>query len=101
MSPAVYWTVPADHPAFAGHFPGQPILPGVALLDTVVHTVAAATGISLDVCAISSVKFLGPARPGDALAIRYMVTEQGAIRFEIAADERQIASGSIIPRSAI
>lgn len=101
MTNAAHWTVPADHPAFAGHFPGTPILPGVMLLDTVLHTMAAATGIALDTCAISSVKFLSPARPGDELALEHILSASGTIRFDIVAGMRKIASGSIVPGSPV
>ena len=97
MNKATRWTVPADHPAFAGHFPGTPILPGVVLLDTVLHAITAATGIALDGCEISSVKFLSPASPGDELAIEHIVSASGSIRFDIVAGMRKIAGGSIVP----
>lgn len=92
-----HWTVPEDHPAFAGHFPGTPILPGVVLLDAVLQAIAAASGIALDTCEIGAVKFLSPAGPGDELEIRHSRSTSGAIRFEIVAGERRIASGSIVP----
>ena len=98
MNGVVHWTIPADHPAFAGHFPDTPIFPGVMLLDTVIHTVAAATGIALGVCEIQSVKFLSPARPGDDLVIRHIRSTNGKIRFEILAGVHKIASGTIVPR---
>jgi 3-hydroxymyristoyl/3-hydroxydecanoyl-(acyl carrier protein) dehydratase len=97
MTNATHWTVPADHPACAGHFPGTPIVPGAMLLDTVLHAVAAATGIALDSCDISSVKFLSPACPGDKLAIEHVLSASGTIRFDIVAGMRKIASGSIVP----
>ena len=99
MNNATHWTVPLDHPAFAGHFPGTPILPGVVLLDSVLHAIGAATGIALDNCEISSVKFLSPARPGDELLIQHSVSASGAVRFDIVAGTRKIASGSIVPGS--
>jgi 3-hydroxymyristoyl/3-hydroxydecanoyl-(acyl carrier protein) dehydratase len=37
--------IAADHPAYAGHFPGRPILPGVALLSEVMHEIARATDV--------------------------------------------------------
>ena len=99
MNNTTHWTVPVDHPAFAGHFPGTPILPGVVLLDTVIHSIAAATGIALDLCEISSVKFLSPASPGNELVIHHTILANGTIRFDIEEGMRKIASGSILMRS--
>ncbi|HEY8856168.1 MAG TPA: hypothetical protein VIM43_02280 [Rugosibacter sp.] len=101
MNNPSHWTIPTDHPSFAGHFPGTPILPGVVLLDTALHAIAAATGIALDNCEISSVKFLIPARPGDKLLIQHSISASGTIRFDIMADMRKIVSGSIVPRSTV
>jgi 3-hydroxymyristoyl/3-hydroxydecanoyl-(acyl carrier protein) dehydratase len=101
MNNSTHWTVPVDHPAFPGHFPGTPILPGVMLLDSVLHAIAAATGIALDMCEISSVKFFSPASPGDELEIQYILSASGTIRFDIVASVRKIASGSMVPGSPV
>jgi 3-hydroxymyristoyl/3-hydroxydecanoyl-(acyl carrier protein) dehydratase len=101
MNNAAHWTVPLDHPVFAGHFPGTPILPGVMLLDTVLHAIATATGIALDIGEISSVKFLSPATPGDELVIQYDLAASGTIRFDVVAGMRKIASGSFVPGSPV
>jgi 3-hydroxymyristoyl/3-hydroxydecanoyl-(acyl carrier protein) dehydratase len=69
----------------------------VILLDTVLHAITAATGIALDICEISSVKFLSPANPGDELVIQHVISTSGTIRFDIVAGMRKIASGSIVP----
>ena len=100
MNHLCHWTVPADHPAFAGHFPGMPILPGVVLLDIALQTIADASGIALDNCEIGSVKFLSPAGPGDELLIRHSIADNGTMRFDILAGERKIASGNIMARPA-
>ena len=97
MNHVTHWTVPLDHPAFAGHFPGTPILPGVVLLDTAMQAIAQASGIALDRCEIGSVKFLSPAHPGEALVIQHVISASGTIRFDIVAGIRKIASGSIVP----
>jgi 3-hydroxymyristoyl/3-hydroxydecanoyl-(acyl carrier protein) dehydratase len=87
--------IAADHPAFAGHFPGQPILPGVVLLDEALHAIGGSIGADLSACRISSVKFLSPARPGEPLAVHYEMLDNGALRFDITSNERRIASGSL------
>ncbi|MGA8259601.1 MAG: hypothetical protein WB783_05245 [Arenicellales bacterium] len=99
MNDATHWIVPPDHSAFAGHFPGIPILPGAVLLDVALQAIAEATGTALDICDVLSVKFLSPASPGDELTIRHTLSGSGTIRFDIATGTRKIASGSIAPLS--
>jgi 3-hydroxyacyl-[acyl-carrier-protein] dehydratase len=71
-----------EHPTAAGHFPGNPIIPGAVLLDEVLATIAAARGAPATPCEIKSVKFLLPVRPGDRIVIRWDDAPSGATRFE-------------------
>ena len=100
MTHDFHWTVPTDHPAFAGHFPGTPIVPGVLLLDQALLTLAGATGLALDALTIRSVKFLSPAGPGDEIAVEHRIAANGAIHFEIfvgtPTERRRLASGSVV-----
>jgi len=59
--------VARDHPAFAGHFPKFPVLPGAALLDEALQLIERERGIDLTQWLVASVKFLDVVRPGDAL----------------------------------
>jgi 3-hydroxyacyl-[acyl-carrier-protein] dehydratase len=88
--------IPDNHPAFAGHFPGMPIVPGVVLLDEAMHAIADDIGHH-GAWQIGSVKFLSPLGPGARVVIEHEAQASGAIRFDIRAGERHIVSGSITP----
>lgn len=92
--------IPADHPSFADHFPGAPILPGVILLDRVLSAIAASTEIDLLQSQLASVKFLSAVRPGEALRLEHETLTNGSISFSVHTAERMIASGRLsIPQT--
>ena len=90
--------VAADHPAYAGHFPGHPILPGVVLLAEALHAIAEATGRGADRWTLTGAKFLQPVTPGTELTLVHTDAGNGNLRFEVRAGERVMASGTLAPR---
>ncbi len=88
--------IPIDHPAFAGHFPSIPIVPGVVLLDEVLHAIEHDQDLKAPIGQISAVKFLSPLKPGEQAVLHYEKTANGGIAFEIREDTRQIVSGNLM-----
>ena len=88
MNPETRCVIAADHPSLAGHFPGNPIVPGVVILEEGVRAFEGwrleSRGVGLPV-----VKFLAPLRPEQPFTIRF--TESGArsIRFVCVRDDGQ------------
>lgn len=87
-----------DHPAFDGHFPGEPVLPGVVLLAEALALIETETGISLRDWTLESCKFHGAVRPGASVEISHAPHAGGARRFEVREQARLVASGTLAPR---
>jgi 3-hydroxymyristoyl/3-hydroxydecanoyl-(acyl carrier protein) dehydratase len=99
MHTVTHCTVPLDHPAFAGHFPDVPILPGVVLLDLALQAITDARALVLHHCTINSIKFLSPVHPGEVLSISHSQMDNGTVRFDISTANRKIAGGSLVINS--
>jgi len=60
---------PADAFWFEGHFPGDPVLPGIGQLGIVVAVLKKSLGSEVSVSGLSRVKFKRLVRPGEMLDI--------------------------------
>lgn len=93
--------VPADSPWFSGHFPGEPILPGVALVNIVKEAIdqeAQKKGERLQFHTLKRVKFTQPVRPGEKLSLTISGEEKGEeilFHFKVVCNENMVSSGMI------
>ena len=98
----------ADDPMFTGHFPGNPLVPGVILTEALAQTagIAAASGYSeipkplFLLSAIRSMKFLHAVRPGEQVDLRAEKLAQvdDLVQFKVEASVNgvRVAEGQLV-----
>ncbi|MGZ5552563.1 MAG: 3-hydroxyacyl-ACP dehydratase FabZ family protein [Chthoniobacterales bacterium] len=101
-------TFDADDPMFAGHFPGNPLVPGVILTEALAQTagIAAASGYSEKerplflLTAIRGMKFMRAVRPGEQVRLRAekLATTGDLIQFGVEAlvNGEAVAEGQLV-----
>src|SRR3954454_19035144 len=101
------YTVRGDEPFLRGHFPGQPIFPGVLLVEAAAQlagTVAQSDPqipplAGLKLTAVRAVKILGSARPGDVIRLEAVVS--GRLGNLVQARATATVDGNIVLRAEL
>jgi 3-hydroxyacyl-[acyl-carrier-protein] dehydratase len=94
---------PAETPFFRGHFPGDPLVPGVILTEALAQTAGIAAGQpgkAFRLSAIKGMKFLSAVRPDELIQMRArkLGTVGGLWQFEVGAivGDRVVAEGHVV-----
>jgi 3-hydroxyacyl-[acyl-carrier-protein] dehydratase len=90
--------VTAGSPFFAGHFPGRPILPGVAHLALVARGLSELAGRRVGLAEVRTLKLRRPVGPGERIELRIEPAspEGGPVRFEIRGESGPASHGVVI-----
>lgn len=89
--------IPASHPAFTGHFPEDPVFPGVALLDLVLCALRERRSDRLYITTIRSVRWRALVRPGQVLDLNARgPSTDGRLSFEIRNADALVCHGVLV-----
>lgn len=84
--------VTPDHPCLPGHFPGQPLVPGVVLLEHVAK--ALRNWRDQRLARVVEAKFMASLQPGEQAEL-VLDEKAGRIRFEISRDGQVLSRGLV------
>jgi 3-hydroxymyristoyl/3-hydroxydecanoyl-(acyl carrier protein) dehydratase len=85
--------VAPDHPCLAGHFPGNPIVPGVVMLELVAAALRDWRGTQTWIAKFNSVKFVNVLRPDETVEIT-LQGRSAQLRFSCVCGDRLLSQGS-------
>jgi len=83
------------HPAFQGHFPGNPVLPGVLQVDWAIRWATEAFGPLGTFLGLERVKFLEAIRPLETVDLRLVRTRPGELTFTYLSGAARKGSGTL------
>lgn len=86
--------IAADHPCLPGHFPCQPVVPGVVVLDAVLALARAQFGARA-LLRMPQVKFAAPLLPEQDASVEFEPRAE-RLRFRVLRGEDVIASGELV-----
>jgi 3-hydroxyacyl-[acyl-carrier-protein] dehydratase len=89
------FTIKADHPALPGHFPGNPVVPGVVVID---HLLAALAQRWPDrVCTgLRRMKFLRPLQPGETVTVSFGEPAADSVRVRADVEGAPLVDGRLV-----
>jgi 3-hydroxyacyl-[acyl-carrier-protein] dehydratase len=89
------YSIASTHPSLAGHFPNNPIVPGVVILDYVRNLLQQWLPM-YRIKTLSQVKFLKPLHPEQSFTIRLIQASPSLIKFECDSAEEKLVVGTFI-----
>lgn len=88
-----------DHPAFDGHFPGAPIVPGVVILDHIISSLEENSPRNSPIDGLEFVKFRTPLLPDQILKLQFSFLSLHRIQFQGNVQGTTVISGVLLLKS--
>ena len=92
----------ADHFIYRAHFPGEPITPGVCIMQTALELTSLACGLELELSNVKNIKFLKVISPNEVKLITYslskLLVEEDEVKVQVSvgAEEEIYAKLSLV-----
>lgn len=89
---AIY-QIPLGHPSLEGHFPGNPVIPGVVIIEKVLHTISQEKSSSN--YKIAMAKFLQPLIPPATMTVHLSENAENRFNYKVMTETDVISNGII------
>lgn len=89
------FTIQTSHPSLKGHFPKNPIVPGVVILDEVINIVKTLKP-ELTIISMPMVKFVHPLLAKQQVTVEIIEKSKNKISFNCSHDEIKLVTGQLI-----